>query len=97
MQIFAVLFQNMSYEGDDQRIHHQLPVCKRSMEGFGRVLIIHNEIRTDLDPHLLPHVQAFHDSLGRNSWFSLFDQGKAYHQCYMTLHCKDSFILQEQY
>ena len=46
MQIFAVLSQNMSYEGDDQRIHHQFPVCKRSMEGLGRVLIVHSEIRT---------------------------------------------------
>ena len=67
------------------------------MERLDYVLIMHREIRTAPSPHLLPHVQAFQDSVGRNNWFSLLDQGKVYHQDYMTLHYKDGVILQGQY
>ena len=67
------------------------------MERLGCVLIIPSEIRTVPDAHLLRRVQAFQESLGRKNWFSLLEQGKAYHQGYMTAHYKDSVILQGQY
>jgi hypothetical protein len=45
-------------------------------------LIIENSInrRTISDRHPLPKVQTTLENIGGNSWFSLLDQGKAYHQ-----------------
>ena len=34
--------------------------------------------------HPLPHIQESLDSLGGNSWFSVLDQGKAYHQGFIS-------------
>ena len=40
--------------------------------------------RTVPDRHPIPQVQEMLDSLGGNSWFSVLDQGKAYHQGFIA-------------
>ena len=46
--------------------------------------------KTIPDRHLLPRSQEALDSLGRSSYFTVLDQGKAYHQGWMH---KDSIPL----
>ncbi|KAL7849937.1 hypothetical protein SRHO_G00192860 [Serrasalmus rhombeus] len=41
-------------------------------------------MKTHPDRQPIPRVQDILDSLGGNSWFSLLDQGKAYHQGFIT-------------
>ena len=36
--------------------------------------------KTVLDRHPIPRIQEILDCLGGNSWFTVLDQGKAYHQ-----------------
>ena len=43
--------------------------------------------KTIQDRHPLPHIQEALDNLSGNSWFSVLDQGKAYHQGSV---CKES-------
>ena len=40
--------------------------------------------KTIPDRHLIPRIQEALDSLGGNTWLSVLDQGKAYHQGYMS-------------
>ena len=40
--------------------------------------------KTRPDRHPIPRIQEMLDNLGRNSWFSVPDQGKAYHQGFMS-------------
>lgn len=40
--------------------------------------------KTHPDRQPIPRVQDIMDSLGGNSWFSLLDQGKAYHRGFMS-------------
>ena len=40
--------------------------------------------KTRPDRHPIPRIQEMLDNLGRNSWFSVLDQGKAYHQGFMS-------------
>ena len=40
--------------------------------------------KTIPDYHPIPRIQEALDSLGGNTWFSVLDQGKAYHQGYMS-------------
>ena len=44
--------------------------------------------RTVPDRHPLPRVQTTIENLGGNKWFSLLDQGKAYHQGFVNLECQ---------
>ena len=44
--------------------------------------------RTEPDRHPLPRVQTTIENLGGNKWFSLLDQGKAYHQGFVNLRCQ---------
>ncbi len=60
-------------------------VCVRKKNGELRLCVDYRELnkRTIPDRHPLPRVQDTLDGLGGNKWFSLVDQGKAYHQGYM--------------
>ena len=57
-------------------------VCIRKKDGTLRLCGDYRELnrRTVPDRHPIPKVQETLDSLGGNSWFSVLDQGKAYHQ-----------------
>ena len=57
-------------------------VCIRKKDGTLRLCGDYRELnrRTVPDWHPIPRVQETLDSLGGNSWFSVLDQGKAYHQ-----------------
>eukprot|EP00794_Sanderia_malayensis_P012340 gene12340-13614_t len=57
-------------------------VCVRKKDGSLRLCVDYRMLnaRTIQDRHPLPRVDETLQSLGGNSWFSLLDQGKAYHQ-----------------
>jgi hypothetical protein len=57
-------------------------VCVRKKDGTLRLCVDYRELnrRTIVDRHPLSKVQTTLENIGGNSWFSLLDQGKAYHQ-----------------
>ena len=57
-------------------------VCARKKEGGLRLCVDYRELnrKTVPDRHPIPRIQETLDNLGGNAWFSMFDQGKAYHQ-----------------
>ena len=57
-------------------------VCVRKKDGGMRLCIDYRELnkKTVPDRHPIPRIQEALDSLGGKSWFSVLDQGKAYHQ-----------------
>ena len=57
-------------------------VCVRKKDGGMRLCIDYRELnkKTIPDRHPIPRIQEALDSLGGKSWFSVLDQGKAYHQ-----------------
>lgn len=61
-------------------------VCVRKKDGTLRLCIDYRDLNTKTHPDRqpIPRVQDIMDSLGGNSWFSLLDQGKAYHQGFMS-------------
>ena len=61
-------------------------VCVRKKDGTLRLCIDYRQLnsKTVPDQHPLPRVQTTLESLGGNNWFSLLDQGKAYHQGYVS-------------
>uniref|UniRef100_A0A7N8YIE6 Gypsy retrotransposon integrase-like protein 1 n=1 Tax=Mastacembelus armatus TaxID=205130 RepID=A0A7N8YIE6_9TELE len=61
-------------------------VCVRKKDGTLRLCIDYRDLnrKTHPDRQPIPRVQDIMDSLGGNSWFSLLDQGKAYHQGFMA-------------
>lgn len=61
-------------------------VCVRKRDGSLRLCIDYRLLnqKTVPDRHPLPRIQDLIDTLGGQSWFSLLDQGKAYHQGYMA-------------
>lgn len=61
-------------------------VCVRKKDGSLRLCIDFREVnrKTLPDRQPIPRVQDIMDGLGGNSWFSLLDQGKAYHQGLMA-------------
>lgn len=63
-----------------------LVVCVRKKCGALRLCIDYRELnkRSIPDRQPIPRVQDIMDGLGSNSWFSLLDQGKAYHQGFMA-------------
>lgn len=60
-------------------------VCVRKKDGTLRLCIDYRELnkKTHPDRHPIPRVQDIMDNLGGNTYFSLLDQGKAYHQGFM--------------
>ena len=61
-------------------------VCVRKKDGTLRLCVDYRKLNqiTVPDRHPLPRIQDTLDSLGGNRWFSLLDQGKAYHQGYIS-------------
>lgn len=61
-------------------------VCVRKKDGSLRLCIDYRLLnqKTIPDRHPLPRIQDLTDTLGGHSWFSLLDQGKAYHQGFMA-------------
>lgn len=61
-------------------------VCVRKKDGTLRLCIDYRDLnrKTHPDRQPIPRVQDIMDNLGGKSWFSLLDQGKAYHQGFMS-------------
>ena len=61
-------------------------VCVRKKDGYLRLCVDDSSLnaKTVVDRHLVPTVQETLDNLGDNAWFSVLDQGKAYHQGFMS-------------
>ncbi|RXN05991.1 Retrovirus-related Pol poly from transposon [Labeo rohita] len=61
-------------------------VCVRKKDGSLRLCIDYRDLnsKTIPDRQPIPRVQDVLDGLGGNAWFSLLDQGKAYHQGFMS-------------
>lgn len=57
-------------------------VCVRKKDGSLRLCVDYRGLnkKTVLDRHPIPRIQEILDGLGGNSWFTVLDQGKAYHQ-----------------
>ena len=65
-------------------------VCVRKKDGSLRLCIDYRALnaKTIPDRQPIPRIQDVLDSLGGNQWFSTLDQGKAYHQGFVTEECK---------
>lgn len=61
-------------------------VCVRKKDGGMRLCVDYRELnkKTIQDRHPIPRIQETLDNLGGNAWFSTLDQGKAYHQGFIT-------------
>ena len=61
-------------------------ICVRKKDGSLRLCIDYRLLnnKTVPDRHPLPRIQDLTDSLGGYGWFSILDQGKAYHQGFMA-------------
>lgn len=66
--------------------YSSLMVYDRKKVGTLRLCVGYRQLnrRTVPDRHPIPRTQEGLDSLGGNSWFSLLDQGKAYHQGFIA-------------
>ncbi|KAL0152786.1 hypothetical protein M9458_052509 [Cirrhinus mrigala] len=62
-----------------------LVVCVRKKDGTLRLCVDFSELncKSVPDRHPIPRIQDMLDALGGSSWFSVLDQGKAYHQGYL--------------
>lgn len=60
-------------------------VCVRKKDGTLRLCIDYRLLneKTMPDRHPIPRIQEIIENLGGNSWFTVLDQGKAYHQGFM--------------
>ncbi len=60
-------------------------VCVRKKDGSLRLCIDYRLLKKTVpDRHPLPRIQDITDTVGGYSWFSILDQGKAYHQGFMA-------------
>lgn len=61
-------------------------VCIRKKDGNLRLCVDYRLLnrKTVPDRHPLPRIQDLIDTFGGYSWFSILDQGKAYHQGYIA-------------
>ncbi|XP_037643835.1 uncharacterized protein LOC119498836 [Sebastes umbrosus] len=61
-------------------------VCVRKKDGSLRLCIDYRLLnrKTLPDHHPIPRIQEILENLGGNSWFTVLDQGKAYHQGFMS-------------
>ena len=63
-------------------------VCVRKKDGTMRLCVDYRALnkKTIQDRRPIPRIQETLDNLGGNSWFSTLDQGKAYHQGFVSPH-----------
>ena len=61
-------------------------MCVRTKDDRLRLCVDYRELnkKTHPDHHPIPRIQETLDNLGGNTWFSVLDQGKAYHQGFLT-------------
>lgn len=61
-------------------------ICVRKKDGSLRLCVDYRLLnnKTVPDRHPLPRIQDLTDSLGGYAWFSILDQGKAYHQGFIA-------------
>ena len=61
-------------------------VCVRKKDGGMRLGVDYRELnkKTIQERHPIPRIQETLDNLGGNAWFSTLDQGKAYHQGFVS-------------
>ena len=61
-------------------------VCVRKKDQTLRLCVDYRALnsKTRPDRHPIPRIQETLDNLGGNSWFSVLDQGKAYHQGFVS-------------
>ncbi|KAK7907641.1 hypothetical protein WMY93_016253 [Mugilogobius chulae] len=66
--------------------HSSPVVCVRKKDNTLRLCVDFRELnrKTVPDRHPLPRIQDLLDSLGGNTWFSILDQGSAYHQGFVS-------------
>ncbi|XP_048240235.1 uncharacterized protein LOC124116300 [Haliotis rufescens] len=65
-------------------------VCVRKRDGFLRLCIDYRKLnqKTISDQQPIPRIQDALNGLKGKSWYTLLDQGKAYHQAYVKEECK---------
>lgn len=58
------------------------PYCVRKKDGSMRLCIDNHKLNSKFNPdrHPIPWVQGMLNSLSGSAWFSVLDQGRAYHQ-----------------
>ena len=73
---------NQNFITKSQSPYSSPVVCVRKKDGSLRLCVDYRELnqKTLADRHPIPRVQESLDSLGGNTWFSVLDQGRAYHQ-----------------
>ena len=61
-------------------------VCVRKKDGSLRLCIDYRELNKKTHPERqpIPRIQDISNGLGGNKWFTVLDQGKAYHQRFMA-------------
>ena len=77
---------NQNFINKSKSPYSSLVVCVGKKDGTLRLCIDYRELnrRTIADRHPIPRVQETLDCLGGNTWFTVLDQGKAYHQGFMS-------------
>ena len=62
-------------------------VCVRKKDQSLRLCVDYRELnkKSQVDRHPIPRIQETLDNLGGSSWFSVLDQGKAYHQGFLKV------------
>ena len=77
---------NQNFVAESKSPYSSPVVCVRKKDGTLRLCIDYRELnrRTVADRHPIPRVQETLDSLGGNTWFSVLDQGKSYHQGFVS-------------
>ena len=77
---------NQNFIAESKSPYSSPVVCVRKKDGTLRLCIDYRELnrRTVADRHPIPRVQETLDSVGGNTWFSVLDQGKAYHQGFVS-------------
>ena len=77
---------NKNFIGRSKSPYSSSVVCVRKKDGTMRLCVDYRALnkKTIQDRHPIPRIQETLDNLGGNSWFSTLDQGKAYHQGFVS-------------